>query len=59
VHEYAFGKARYSADPGDFDAQSDLIGVPGPVSIGVVLAAPIGSTRAAAARCLAMLCDQR
>jgi hypothetical protein len=35
---------RYSADPVDFGAQSDLIGAPEPMSIDAVLTAPNGGT---------------
>jgi hypothetical protein len=40
MHGYALGNVRYSADPVDLGAQSDLIGAPEPMSIEVVLAAP-------------------
>jgi hypothetical protein len=36
---------RYSADPVDLGAQSDLVGAPEPTSIGAVLAALNGGRR--------------
>jgi hypothetical protein len=42
------GNARYSANPVDLGAQSDLIGAPESVSTEAVLAAPIGGLRAGA-----------